>query len=52
MAEYGSVDDCEVGAEYEYGNLTFVINGIDYDVPSHHWIEREYNKEKETGGTC
>ena len=52
MEEYGQVEDCEEGSEYTYGDLTFVINGVEYSVPSHHWMEREYNKDKETGGSC
>ena len=52
MDEYGDVEDCEEGAEYTYGNLTFVINGVDYDLPSHHWMERETNADKEEGGSC
>ena len=50
MAEYGDTEDCEEGKEYEYGDLTFVINGVDYSLPSHHWMEREFNTEIESGG--
>ena len=52
MAEYGNVEDCEEGKEYTYGNLTFVINGVDYELPSHHWMEREINAGIELGGSC
>lgn len=25
--------------KYKFGNLTFVVDGIDYDIPSHHFME-------------
>ena len=50
MAEFGDTKDCVEGKEYEYGDLTFVINGVDYSLPSHHWMEREFNTEIESGG--
>ena len=52
MDAYGDRENCEEGTEYNYGNITFVINGIDYDLPSHHWMEREVNRGIEKGGTC
>ena len=52
MNEYGQVEDCEEGSEYSYGDLTFVINGKEYALPSHHWMEREYNSSLEAGGSC
>ena len=41
---------CEKGGEYEYGELTFVINGVDYSLPSHHWISRGI--ERDGSGSC
>ena len=29
-----------------------MIDGIDYDLPSHHWMEREINRDLEKGGMC
>ena len=31
---------CEEGWEYKQGDITFVIGGMDYDIPSHHWNGR------------
>ena len=52
IAEYGGDEDCEEGNEYKYGEMIFVINGVDYTIPSHHWMERETNSNIEIGGTC
>ena len=40
-SEHGEPKACERGDEYTYGDLTFVINGVKYDLPSHHWMERQ-----------
>ena len=33
--------DCkEDGLEHGYGDLTYVINGKEYPIPSHHWMKR------------
>ena len=37
--------DC-VSDEFSFGDLTYVINGIDYPIPSHHWMKRTINKDK------
>lgn len=34
-------EDCE--NKYGFGTLTFVIDGLDYNVPSHHFMERYVN---------
>lgn len=34
-------EDCE--NKYGFGTLTFVIDGIDYNVPSHHFMEKYIN---------
>lgn len=52
MDSYGDQEECDKGSEYNYGNITFVINGIDYDLPSHHWMEREINRDLDKGGSC
>ena len=33
---------CNPGFEFEQGELTVVINGVEYPIPSHHWIERSF----------
>lgn len=35
-----------------FGNLTFVINGIDYNIPSHHFMERYYNVYEDGDSVC
>jgi len=42
---------CAEGAEFEGGDLTLTIDGIDYPIASNHWMEREVN-ENELGGSC
>ena len=32
--------NCSEGGEMSRPDLVFVINGIDYPLPSHHWNER------------
>ncbi len=44
--EEGCLDDLN------FGTLTFVINGIDYDVPSHHFMERYYNVYEDGDSVC
>ena len=34
----GAKTECE--SEHSFGNLTYKINGIEYPIPSSHWIER------------
>ena len=48
-SEHGKVTTCKKGDEYTFGELTFVVNGVSYDMPSHHWMERssqEYGEGK------
>ena len=40
------VENCQ--SKYVFGTLTFVINGVDYDIPSHHFME-QYNDVYEPG---
>lgn len=44
--------DCDDGFEYDQGDLTYVINGIDYPIPSHHWNERNVDDDNADGGVC
>ena len=54
MTEYGEKVECEEGAEYEYGDITFVIEGKHYSIPSHKWMEREQSTSSSSskGGSC
>ena len=36
----------------DFGNLTFVINKINYDLPSHHWSHRVPVENRDEGGIC
>ena len=35
-----------------FGTLTFVIDGLDYELPAHHWVSRTIDYNSRTGGTC
>lgn len=48
--EWGVATACD--SEFTYGDLTYVINGIEYPIPSHHWMERTINDSVAEGGTC
>jgi len=39
-------EDCT--SEFAYGDLTYVINGIDYTIPANHWMERTVNENSST----
>ena len=54
MEDHGDVVECEANVEYTYGDLTFVIGGKNYGVPSHHWMERETTTvaSNSKGGNC
>ena len=41
-----------MGQELNFPDLTYVINGIHYDMPSHHWVQRTVDEENPKGGTC
>lgn len=43
---------CGEGENQKFGNLTFVINGEHYDLPSNHWTDRDVNVDQEQGGVC
>jgi hypothetical protein len=36
----------------DFGTITFVINGIDYDVPSHHFMERYFDVFESGDSVC
>ena len=37
-------NDC-TSDEFGFGELTYVINGIDYPIPSHHWMKRYIDQD-------
>ena len=41
--------DCE--DEFGFGDLTYVINDIEYPIPSHHWMKRTVNSS-DNSSTC
>ena len=36
----------------QFGDLTYVINGVEYTLPSHHWISRSIDENDPKGGQC
>ena len=52
QAEYGDTVSCEQGDELRFPDLTYVINGIDYALPSHHWVTRKIDRKDPKGGRC
>ena len=50
--QYGDKVSCREGEELEFPDLTYVINGIHYNLPSHHWVTRRIDKHDKKGGTC
>ena len=43
---------CDEGDEMSFPDLTYVINGVDYVLPSHHWNSRSINETDAKGGKC
>lgn len=50
--DYGDTVDCEMGQELNFPDITYVINGIHYDMPSHHWVRRTIDDSNPKGGYC
>ena len=50
--EYGDTIPCAAGEELQFPDLVYVINGIDYVMPSHHWVRRKIDDNNELGGNC
>jgi hypothetical protein len=38
--------------DLDFGDLSFVIDGKDYPIPSHHFMERYYNVYKSGDSVC
>ena len=36
----------------QFGTLTFVINGLNYDLEPHHWMRRRTDSKNLNGGKC
>jgi hypothetical protein len=45
LATYEPNTYCE--NEFGFGELSFVINGVDYAIPSHHWNEAIYYRDSD-----
>jgi len=52
QAQYGDVISCREGDELTFPDLTYVINGIEYNMPSHHWVTRKIDRNDQNGGKC
>ena len=50
--KYGNSVSCDAGEELNYPDLTYIIEGVHYILPSHHWIERNIQKSDPKGGKC
>jgi len=44
--------ECDEGDDFLQEDLVFVIDGVDYAVPSHHWYNRSIDESLESGGHC
>ena len=44
------LEGCE--SKFGLGKLTYVIDGVDYDLPSHHYYERYTNVFEEGDSVC
>lgn len=36
----------------QFGTLTLVIGGVNYDIKPHHWVRRRIDSQNQLGGTC
>ena len=45
-------ESCAENKELEYPDLTYVIDGVEYTVPSHHWVTRSIDNDDPEGGLC
>ena len=52
QGKYGDYVDCSEGEELEFPDMTYVIEGKEYVVPSHHWVRRHHDKSRPKGGSC
>ena len=39
-------------SKFDFGALTYVIDGVDYDLPSHHYMERYTSVVEEDDSVC
>jgi len=40
--------DTNCDTNYDFGNITLVFGGDHYHIPSTHWMQREYDEDKES----
>lgn len=50
--KYGDTVDCTEDEFLKLPELTYVIDGIEYGLPSHHWASRKTNEKSSKGGKC
>ena len=41
-----------MGQELTFPDITYVINGLHYNMPSHHWVRRTIDEDNPKGGYC
>ena len=39
-------------SKFDHGDLTYVIDGVEYNLPSHHYVERYTNVFEEGDSVC
>jgi len=44
--------NCEIDADFDAPDMIFVIDGHEYVLPSHHWLERKIDETVPEGGRC
>ena len=49
---YGGKVDCTEEEFMSSAELTYIINGVDYVVPAHHWMERTTKTANSKEGFC
>ena len=53
VSEFGKVEvSCSEDDALSFPEITYVINGIDYVISSHHWITRSLDDDDAKGGKC
>ena len=50
--KYGDKVDCDESDLMAFPDLTFVIDGVHYNMPTNHWIKRKVNDTNPKGGFC
>lgn len=52
VQDYGDSISCTADDVLNFGSLTYVIEGVHYNLPSHHWVRRTQDSSDDFGGKC